>query len=104
MNSHQQRLWDTIQIGPEKWTQIPYGVDGSGFWAIALIGRIVVWYNDIEDGFNCSRYTHYGKIDSYYCNQDELEHTIEQLMNLVKTGNHEGSFLRPPEQVSALQP
>lgn len=45
-----------------------------GFWAIAVIENRVLWYNDIEEGFNVSNFTEPGTIPSteYWCNQDEL--------------------------------
>ena len=59
---------------------------GGGFWAVALIGPTVVWYNDIEEGFNRSRYSVYGQIDDYWRNDDELELTIEYLMTTLEKG------------------
>ena len=72
MTVNQMRLWELIQIKPEKWQQIPWGDAGNGFWAVALVGRTVVWYNDIEDGFNRSNYKSYRVIDEYLCDQDRL--------------------------------
>ncbi|WP_417352863.1 hypothetical protein [Flavobacterium alkalisoli] len=72
------QLWELIKIEPEKWEETEFGNEG-GFWAVAIFGKNVIWYNDIEEGFNISPYKIYGKIDYYYCNQDELKHV---LMNL----------------------
>jgi hypothetical protein len=44
----QQRLWDAIRINPEKWQQHPFGDAGGGFWTVWLVGRTVIWYNDLE--------------------------------------------------------
>lgn len=96
MGVAEARLWDAICIPPEKWRQHPYGDDGGGFWAVALLGRIVVWYNDIEEGFNRSRYTTYGTIDQYFCNQDELQWTVRHLLNLLRKGYDSGVFAGPP--------
>lgn len=87
MSLPQRRLWDSIRIIPEKWQQHPYGDKGGGFWAVAIIGRVVVWYNDIEEGFNRSKYTTYGEIDEYYCDQDELEWTIQHILNEIYEAN-----------------
>ena len=57
---------------PKKWQQHPYGDQGGGFWAVAILGRTVIWYNDIEEGFNVSAYSQYGEIGVYWCNQDSL--------------------------------
>jgi hypothetical protein len=97
MSVRQRRLWNTIQIIPEKWSQTPFGDEGGGFWAVGLIGSIVVWFNDIEDGFNRSKYTRCGVIDDYWCNQDELEQTVERLLNLVDTGHDAGSLSGLPQ-------
>ena len=43
-------------IPPQKWSQSPYGDEGGGFWAVAVFGSKVLWYNDIEDGFNVSHF------------------------------------------------
>lgn len=66
--------------------QSPYGVAVGGFWCVALLGRMVVWYNDMEHGFNISRYTTFGAIDEYHCNQDEMEDAVQSLLNLLQHG------------------
>jgi hypothetical protein len=88
MSAPQLRLWETIRIEPTKWQQHPYGDQGAGFWVVAIIGSTVIWYNDIEDGFNRSRYSTYGIIDDYWCNQDELELTVQYLMNAIGQGSN----------------
>ncbi len=80
------RLWQAIRVAPEKWQQQPYGEQGGGFWVVALIGKTVIWYNDIEDGFNRSRYSAYGTIEDYWRNQDELELTVHWLMDALQRG------------------
>lgn len=84
MTPDQRCLWGAIRIPPEKWAQHPYGELGGGFWAVGLLGRTVVWYNDIEEGFNCSEYTVYGTIGTYWCDQDGLEVTIRRLLARTK--------------------
>ena len=98
MNPMERRFWDAVQISPEKWRQNPYGNKGGGFWAVGLMGNTVVWYNDIEDGFNRSHYRQYGTIpdDEYWCNQDELEQPIRELMNIVSTGHPGRGRFGPP--------
>jgi hypothetical protein len=86
MTPAQRRIWDAIRIEPEKWRQHPYGDAGKGFWAVGLIGTSVLWYNDIEDGFNRSKYATYGTIQDYWRNSDELETTIEFLINSLDRG------------------
>ena len=86
MAPSQLRLWEAVRIEPEKWHQHPYGDAGYGFWVVAIVGRTVIWYNDIEDGFNRSNYSEYGTIEDYWCNQDELELTVDYLLNSVDRG------------------
>ena len=97
MSMPQRRLWEVIRIEPEKWQQLPYGDQGGGFWAVAVIGRTVVWFNDIEDGFNRSRYSRWGEIEQYWCNQDDLEWTIQCLLDEIKDGYPSGGRCGPPE-------
>jgi len=86
MSPAQRRLWDAIRIEPQKWELHPYGDAGNGFWVVAIIGQTVVWYNDNEDGFNRSRYSTYGQIEDYWCNQDELDLAVSYLMNTLEQG------------------
>jgi hypothetical protein len=98
MNPVERRFWDAISINPEKWEQVPYGVQGGGFWAVAILGKTVVWYNDIEDGFNYSSYERFGTIptEEYWCNQDELEWPVRRLMRYVDTGQAASGRFGPP--------
>jgi hypothetical protein len=72
-------FWQLIQIAPEKWQEKEYGDEGNGFWVVAIFGKQVIWYNDIEDGFNISTYRVYGRIADYWCEQDELSWCINKL-------------------------
>ena len=87
MSRGELRLWEAIRIPPQKWRQTPYGEQGNGFWVVGIIGSTVIWYNDIEEGFNRSRFSAFGTIDDYWCNQDELELTIQYLTNALSQGH-----------------
>lgn len=77
MSSSQRKLWEKIKLSsPEKWAQSPMGDEGGGFWVVAVYGRNCLYYNDIEDGFNESKFSSWGVIDEYWCNQIELHHFI----------------------------
>ena len=97
MTPQQARLWSAIRILPEKWRQAPYGAAGGGFWAVGLLGTIVLWYNDIEDGFNCSRWTRHGVIDEFWCNQDDLERAVQRLVDVVEAGRPLDGAGGPPQ-------
>jgi hypothetical protein len=89
--SDEQRVYfDGVAFEPAKWSQSPYGDEGGGFWAVAADDNRVLWFNDIEDGFNVSTYTDWGTIpvNQYWCNQDELKAALPALMghHIWKTG------------------
>lgn len=86
MTEASRRLWEAVRIDPEKWQQHPYGDAGGGFWVVGIVGRTAIWFNDVEDGFNRSVYSTYGVLEDYWCNQDELEVTIEYLANALSGG------------------
>ena len=87
MSESEGRLWEAVRIRLEKWHQHPYGDQGGGFWVVGLIGTTVIWYNDIEEGFNRSGFSTFGTIDDYWCNHDELEITLQYLMNALNRGH-----------------
>mgnify|MGYP003584884492 CR=1 FL=1 len=77
-------LWNQIRIEPEKWFEAEYGIEGGGFWAVGVINGSVIWYNDIEEGFNISDYNSYGTINDYASEQDELNWCLIKLHNSLK--------------------
>jgi hypothetical protein len=96
MSVEQRRLWKVIRVSPQKWKLTPWGDHGGGFWVVGIIGNTVLWYNDIEDGFNRSKYSALGTIDEYCCNQDELEWTIQFVLNEIRTGKPPALGFGPP--------
>jgi hypothetical protein len=83
LSPSEKKLFDSARIEPEKWALHPWGDEGGGFWVVALIGRNVLWFNDIENGYNLSRYSDYRRIDEYWCNQDSLSDAIRRLAALT---------------------
>ena len=96
MSVSQERLWEAIRIQPIKWLEPSYGGSGGGFWVVAIVGEMAIWYNDIEDGFNCSLYKISGTIGEYWCNQDNLEKTVQHVLNLIETGHKTAYRVSPP--------
>lgn len=84
MSATQLVVWRCIAINPAKWMLSPIGDLGGGFWVVAIFGNSVIWFNDIEDGYNVSAYPTLGEIGAYGAEQYELEHILEQLINRTK--------------------
>lgn len=99
MNSELRRFWELIQVFPEKWAQESYGKEGGGFWVVAIYGRSIIWYNDIEEGFNISPYQRYGEFEEYWCNQDELQWPLQRILSTIKFGGELSGGFRPPEPI-----
>lgn len=93
----ERRLWELIRIRPVKWQLSPWGDSGGGFWVVGVLGERVLWYNDVEDGFNLSRFSDPGTIAEYWCNGDELTHTMYSLLRLIETGEERPYNLGPPQ-------
>lgn len=77
-------FWNLIKIKPQKWQEEEYGAEGEGFWVVAIFGTEVIYYNDIEEGFNISEYENYGYIKEYWCNKSELDWVIIELYERIK--------------------
>jgi len=99
MSLEQRKYWEILKVNPEKWEEQQYGAVGGGFWVVAIFGNLVLWYNDIEDGFNLSQYKNYGKINEYWCNQDELEEAMQNIINLFKDGYDASGKSSPPQSI-----
>ena len=67
-----QTRWRTVAVDPLKWACSPWGDQGGGFWVVAINDDSVIWYNDIEDGFEVSGYTELDRIENYASSQLEL--------------------------------
>lgn len=100
MSPEQRKVWELIKVPPEKWQEPTYGTEGGGFWVVAVIGSSIVWYNDIEDGYNQSKYSKFGVIDEYWCNQDELEWTIQNVINMLGDGYDSAGRSGPPQPIA----
>lgn len=92
VTQEQRALFARTAIVPTKWQLSPWGDPGGGFWALAVMENRVLWYNDIEDGFNVSRFNAIDTIPSteYWCNQDELKGALPAL-----EGQPQGKFGPP---------
>ena len=94
-----KNFWNLIKIDPIKWEEKEYGEMGGGFWVVAICGNKVMWYNDIEEGFNISDYKTFGKIEYYSCNQDDLIWSLTKLFDLLKFGREIDGIRGPAESM-----
>jgi len=81
-----RRLWQLIRTPPVRWQLPPWGDAFGGFWVVGFFGQSVVWYNEIEEGFNCSQFENRGVIGNYFCNQDDVFHTMNALLSWIEVG------------------
>ena len=79
MDDRVQFAWRAMRSEPEKWQCSPWGDEGGGFWVVAEKDGQVVWYNDIEEGFNTSPIATRGTISEYSCNQTTFEEFLLSL-------------------------
>ena len=84
MNAEIFSFWNSIKITPIKWIEHELGDEGGGFWAVAKYKNFVLYYNDIEEGFNISEFEREGEIKEYYAEQDELQHSLIKFKKLIE--------------------
>lgn len=78
-------FWKLIKIIPEKWLHEHYDKE-LNFWVVAICGYRVIWYNDIEGGFDVSEYQKYGVIADPG-GQRQLDAAIDCLMGFIHFGD-----------------
>ena len=74
--------WARIRVEPTKWRCSPWGDEGGGFWVVAVDDARVLWFNDIEDGFNWSGFSERGTIGEYGCSQDDFAQILERIARI----------------------
>lgn len=80
MDQEQSVFWKQISVSPVKWQEAEMGNEGNGFWVVAIHNDKIIWYNDIEEGFNISFFNRKGTIGEYAAEQDELQFAIRKLI------------------------
>lgn len=90
-----RNFWKLIKVEPVKWSEKEFGADSDGFWVIAICGKRIIWYNDIEEGFTISNFDKFGEIDNYNCDDFELNQVVWQLYNI---GNGESLTTEKPSK------
>ncbi len=88
MSAKDRALWERVKMEPAKWALPPLGDLGGGFWTVSVLGEYALWYNDIEDGFNVSRFRKNGTLDEYICNQDDVSTALHNLVLANQAAEH----------------
>jgi hypothetical protein len=95
-----REAWERVRIEPQKWQCLPWSDQGGGFWVVAEMRGKVIWYNDIEEGFNTSPFTTRGIIGEYRCNQtefNELLNTLPEALAAEGVAALDAASVVPPE-------
>lgn len=92
MSFRQRKLWEVIKRMPEEWELKGYGP----CWVVALVGEVVIYYNHFESGFNRSRWSQFGIVESYQSLQDELEDAVQRQLNDIDAGRSLGPWTSGP--------
>jgi len=78
MSDAEREFWKLVKVSPQIWKGSPSGKNYYSFWAVAIFGNKVIWYNHIEEGFELSEYSTLGEIDNYQATQAELHNVIKR--------------------------
>ncbi len=73
-------FWNKIKMTPIKWKENQFWNEENSFWVVAKHKNLVLYYNDIEEGFNISIFEKEGEIKEYCVEQDELHFSIIKLL------------------------
>ncbi len=72
-------FWNSIKIVPEK-RQVPSYSNEDYFWIVGKIKNYMIYYNDIEEGFNISLENNLSYIEVTSAEQDELHFALIKLL------------------------
>jgi hypothetical protein len=96
MTIAQRKLWDVISFDPEQWTHRSPSGNDRRIWIVALIGRSVISYNDVEAGFDRSNFIHYGEVAELGWGQADLEGAVQDILNELELGHPTAPRVSPP--------
>ena len=97
MSFAQRRLWDTISIDPQQWDHRTSAGNDLRIWVVALIGRTVISYNDLEHGFDRSSFVRYGDIAQLGWGQSDLETVVQDVLNELEFGRRTAPIASEPK-------
>jgi len=73
----QREIFNRYKVPLRKAPIVRYGKQEYVF-VVAQRGDEVMYYEDVEEGFNFSPLAEDGSIKEHWCNQDELEHALNR--------------------------
>jgi hypothetical protein len=87
-NAEQVEAFQQYSVEPFLATIVRYGKEESVV-VVAKKSNEVIYWEDVEEGFNISAVGPTGRILEHWCNQDELCHALNRLMqpHERRTGN-----------------
>ena len=75
-------LWEQVKIDPGRWQQNQYVGEGP-VWVIAVMGHACLYFNEVEVGWGWGRFEAWGTVSEYHCQQDEIQHSIHQMLCVI---------------------
>jgi len=84
--SAQKEIFEKYRVPPFQAPIIRYNKLEQVF-VVAKFNNEVMYYEDVEDGFNFSHLDKEGKIIKHWCNQDELKHALLHWMGQPRKYN-----------------
>ncbi|HEY4540624.1 MAG TPA: hypothetical protein VIG94_11540 [Faecalibacter sp.] len=76
-----ETFWNSIKCSPEIWHC--KDVIDDNFWVIAKWKTFIVWYNDIEEGFNLSSFKRDGEFLQYQASKQGLNEALKKLKQKI---------------------
>jgi hypothetical protein len=87
LTEEERAFWYFVRIEPEKWVDLAYDAETVEFYVIALFGHKVIYYNDIEEGFNIAEFKEYGRLEGDGgANQNDFGEYISHLFTFISSG------------------
>ncbi len=86
ITKQEKAFWQFIRIKPEKWVDKSYTHEVVEFFVVGIFGHRVVYYNDIEEGFNVCEFEKYGKFNGGGANQNHFHEYISHRFTFISSG------------------
>ena len=78
------RLWRYISVDPALWSITNSNKKTKEFWVVAIVGKMAIWYNHLEEGFVRTTYISWGSLSHYEDAAMSLEYILEQTLREIE--------------------